>query len=239
VNFEDSAENPSACSPAKNNLSVGESGAPDLSDANIPSISMERAEETIQRLLSSYDLARKLRQLRLRKKIALVDLGKHTGLSASMLSQLETGKMVPTLPTLARIAMVFDVGLDHFFDDRRRQKMFTVVRGGDRMRFPERPDVPKPAYFFECLSYASQAKGLQAYLAEFPKRATEESREHFHEGSEFIYILEGQLTIRYQDHDHALHEGDSVYFDSSEPHSYRGSGKNGGRGIVITVPPRV
>jgi transcriptional regulator with XRE-family HTH domain len=185
---------------------------------------MERAEETIQRLLSSYDLARKLRQLRLRKKIALVDLGKHTGLSASMLSQLETGKMVPTLPTLARIAVVFDV---------------TVVRGGDRMRFPERPDVPKPAYFFECLSYASQAKGLQAYLAEFPKRATEESRDHFHEGSEFIYILEGQLTIRYQDHDHALHEGDCVYFDSSEPHSYRGSGKNGGRGIVITVPPRI
>ena len=39
-----------------------------------------------------------------------------------MLSQLETGKMVPTLPTLARIAMVFDVGLEHFFDFRSREK---------------------------------------------------------------------------------------------------------------------
>jgi len=78
----------------------------------------ESDPETIQRVLSSYELGRKLRQLRLRKKIALVDLGKHTGLSPSMLSQLENGKMIPTLPSLARIAMVFDVGLEHFFGDK-------------------------------------------------------------------------------------------------------------------------
>jgi len=69
-------------------------------------MSQESGPETIQRVLSSYELGRKLRQLRLRKKIALVDLGKHTGLSPSMLSQLKNGKMIPTLPTLARIAMV-------------------------------------------------------------------------------------------------------------------------------------
>ena len=72
----------------------------------------ENSQDTIRHILTSYDIGQKLRQLRLRKKIALVDLGKHTGLSASMLSQLENGKLIPTLPTLARIAMVFDVGLD-------------------------------------------------------------------------------------------------------------------------------
>ena len=46
----------------------------------------ENDDQSIQNLLSSYDLGHKLRRLRLRKKIALVDLGKHTGLSASMLS---------------------------------------------------------------------------------------------------------------------------------------------------------
>lgn len=88
----------------------------------------ETGPETVQRVLSSYDLGRKLKQLRMRKKIGLVDLGKHTGLSASMLSQLENGKLIPTLPTLARIAMVFDVGLDHFFADRKRRSLFSVVR---------------------------------------------------------------------------------------------------------------
>src|ERR1700712_4561959 len=112
----------------------------------------ETSEQTIQRVLATYGLGRKLRQLRLRKKIALVDLGKHTGLSASMLSQLENGKLVPTLPTLARIAMVFDVSLDYFFGDKKRPKVFSVVEAKERIKFPDRPDSTLPNYFFECLA---------------------------------------------------------------------------------------
>jgi len=199
----------------------------------------ESGPETIQRVLSSYELGRKLRQLRLRKKIALVDLGKHTGLSPSMLSQLENGKMIPTLPTLARIAMVFDVGLEHFFGDKQGRKLFSVVRAQERMRFPERPDLPAPSYFFECLTFATQGKGIQVYLAEFPQCAPAEGSEHFHEGSEFLFVMEGSLTIRFQGEDHQLGAGDSVLMDSSEPHNYRGSGKTGARAIVVTVPPRI
>ena len=198
----------------------------------------EMADNSVQVLISSYDVGHKLRTLRLRKKIALVDLGRHTGLSASMLSQLETGKMVPTLPTLARIAMVFDVGLEHFFDDRKRQKVFSVVRSDERLKFPERPELQTPAYFFECLAFATQGKDLQAYLAEFPKRTSEEVAEHSHKGSEFLYMLEGSIAIRFEQEDHVLRAGDSVYFDSSEPHSYRGLGKTGGTAVVVTTEPR-
>ena len=198
----------------------------------------ENTDNSVQILLASYDVGQKLRALRLRKKIALVDLGRHTGLSASMLSQLETGKMVPTLPTLARIAMVFDVGLEHFFDDRKRQKLFAVVRSDERLKFPERPDLETPAYFFECLAYATQGKDLQAYLAEFPKRNEEEVTEHFHQGAEFLYMLEGSIAIRFEQEDHVLRAGDSVYFDATEPHSYRGLGKTGGSAIVVTTEPR-
>ena len=222
----------------ENGLTAASDSPPEFIGDNIDLSVQETSEQTIQRILATYDIGHKLRQLRLRKKIALVDLGKHTGLSASMLSQLETGKMIPTLPTLARIAMVFDVGLDFFFDDRRRRKIFTVVRHGDRIRFPDRADSPLPTYFFECLAFSAQEKGLQAYLAEFPNRSREESREHMHEGSEFIYVMEGTLNIHCHGEDHVLHEGDSVYFDSSEPHSYRGIGDHPAKSIVITTPPR-
>jgi transcriptional regulator with XRE-family HTH domain len=139
-----------------------------------------------------------LRQLRLRKKIALVDLGRHAGLSASMLSQLENGKLVPTLPTLACIAMVFDVGLDHFFGNRRGEKMFALIRAAERMRFPDRPDAPTPAY-----------------RAELPRREQREVQEHLHDGAEFIFVLKGTLGIRFEGEEHRLKEGDSLYFDSS------------------------
>ena len=199
----------------------------------------ETGPETVRRVLSSYDIGKKLKQLRLRKKIGLVDLGKHTGLSASMLSQLENGKMIPTLPTLARIAMVFDVGIDHFFMDRRKKSLFSVVRRGERMRFPERADAPDPAYHFECLAFSSQEKSLQAYFAVFEPRPQEKVADHAHEGAEFLHVLEGELAIHYIDEETTLSAGDSVYFDSGNPHGYRAVGSAPARAIVVTTPPRL
>lgn len=200
----------------------------------------EESAETIRRVLSPYDLGKKIRRLRLRKKMGLVDLGKHTGLSASMLSQLETGKLVPTLPTLARIAMVFDVGLDHFFGGKRREAVFSIVRTQERIRFPDHAGATSPHFFFECLAFSTQNKSLQAYLAEFPHKSTEKPPEHSHEGAEFLHVMEGTLVIRFADEEHTLEKGDSVYFDGSQPHSYRGSGsKKAARALVITTPPRL
>jgi transcriptional regulator with XRE-family HTH domain len=199
----------------------------------------ENGDETIRHLLSTYDLGAKLRQLRLRKKIALVDLGKHTGLSASMLSQLENGKLVPTLPTLARIAMVFDVGLEHFFADKRAHRVFSIVRASERLRFPDRADSPTPGYFFEVLTFGATEKSMSAYLAEFPLQESKDVRPHFHSGAEFIFVLSGKLAINYQAEDHLLDPGDSVYFDASEPHSYTGRAEEGTRAIVVTSQPRL
>ena len=70
---------------------------------------------SLSRDLAGYGIGDTLRALRLRRKLGLVELGRHSGLSPAMLSKLERGRLFPTLPTLLRIAMVFGVGLDHFF----------------------------------------------------------------------------------------------------------------------------
>ena len=199
----------------------------------------ESTDGMIRHVLISYDIGQKLRQLRLRKKIALVDLGKHTGLSASMLSQLENGKLIPTLPTLARIAMVFDVGLDFFFGEKRSKRVFSIVRASERFRFPELSDNPVPGYYFEVLAYGAVDKSMSAYLAEFPKLAATEVTKHSHDGAEFIHVLEGVVAINYQSEEHILETGDSVYFDSSEAHSYHGKSDSPAKAIVITTPPRL
>lgn len=195
----------------------------------------ESGPETISRILSAYDLGAKLRQLRMRKKIALTELGKHTGLSASMLSQLENGKMVPTLPTLARVAMVFDVGLDYFFGSTRKAGLFEIVRKEERMRFPNDQNNERPGYFFEVLAFKATNKPIEAYLAEFPAREEGEAVEHSHPGAELVHVLEGSLEVVYQDDVVVLGEGDSAYFDASEPHSYRGVSEVPARAVVISA----
>lgn len=212
---------------------------PVLSRLQVSLRDAESGEEMIRRVIGSYDIGSKLRHLRLRKKIALVDLGKHTGLSASMLSQLENGKLIPTLPTLARIATVFDVGLEFFFSEKRQKKEFSVIRSPERIRFPEAPEVPLPSYYFEVLAYGATEKAMSAYLADFPQSADSSAREHQHEGSEFVHVLHGTLAINYQSNEHVLEAGDSVYFDSSEPHSYHGRSQEAARAIVVTTPPRL
>lgn len=194
----------------------------------------ESSEETIQRVLSGYELGRKLRQLRLKKKLGLVELGRHTGLSASMLSQLENGKLIPTLPTLARIAMVFDVGLDHFFSDSNENHAFHVVRAEERIRFPEKPELRSPGYFFESLAFSAQNKGLQGYWAEFPGRE-EYSQGHTHEGQELIFVLEGRLRVRHDGEEYEMGPGDSAYFDATLLHAYRGEEPSGARALVATT----
>jgi transcriptional regulator with XRE-family HTH domain len=199
----------------------------------------EKYEPSIMRMLSGYQVGAKLRRLRLRKKIGLVDLGKHTGLSASLLSQLENEKVTPTLPTLARIAMVFDVGIDYFFDNLRSKHAFAVTRASERLRFPDRPDNPIPAYFFEVLAYSAKEKRVSAYMAEFPVRKPEEVREHFHEGWELVHVLSGSLAIRFEAEEHVLGAGDTAYFDALEPHAYRGDSETPAQALVVTTRPEM
>jgi transcriptional regulator with XRE-family HTH domain len=76
---------------------------------------------TLREGLRSYAIGPKIRAIRLKKKIGLVELGRHTGLSPAMLSKIERGQVFPTLPTLLRMALVFSVGLDFFFSGSREK----------------------------------------------------------------------------------------------------------------------
>ena len=97
--------------------------------------------DTISEGLGRYSIGEKLRSMRLRKSMGLVELGKHTGLSAALLSKLERGKLFPTLPTLLRIAMVFGVGLDYFFTDERKRRVVgpSGAQAASACAFPSGP----------------------------------------------------------------------------------------------------
>src|SRR5215207_8311524 len=123
--------------------------------------------KTLQDGLNDYEIGAKIRALRLKKKIGLVDLGRHTGLSPAMLSKIERGRLFPTLPTLLRIALVFGVGLEYFFAGSRDKPLLTVVRKSERNRLPDRPDAQEVAYQSESLDYPATERRFNCYYAEF------------------------------------------------------------------------
>jgi transcriptional regulator with XRE-family HTH domain len=192
--------------------------------------------DTISEGLGRYSIGEKLRSLRLRKSMGLVELGKHTNLSAALLSKLERGKLFPTLPTLLRIAMVFGVGLDYFFTDERKRRVVGVVRKDERVRFPERPGAQDVQYFFECLDYRTTERKLSAFLADFQELPVEKLKPHLHVGIEFLYVLKGSLAIKIGADEYLLEAEDAIYFDSAVLHSYRRRGSKPCTGVIVTVP---
>ena len=194
--------------------------------------------ETTERFIAEKHIGERIKRLRLKKSMGLVELGKHTGLSASFLSQLETGRVVPTLRNLARIAMVFSKDLSYFFETEP-QAMFRVHRRKERVRLPQ-TGVDEPTYFFESLGYMVPDRHMDPYFAQFvPLEKTHEPRAHMHPGFEFLYILDGELDLHHGEHHCTLEPGDAVYFDASTPHSYVCSGKRPADVLIVTMhqPP--
>jgi transcriptional regulator with XRE-family HTH domain len=197
---------------------------------------MRETPDTISQGLGRYSIGEKLRTLRLRKSMGLVELSKHTGLSAALLSKLERGKLFPTLPTLLRIAMVYAVGLDYFFTDERKRRVVSVVRKEDRVRFPERPGTQEVPYFFECLDYKATERKLSAFVAEFQEIPPEKVKPHQHPGVELLYLMKGSLAMKIGSEEFELEAEDAIYFDSAVQHSYRRRGAKPCTGVIVSVP---
>lgn len=189
--------------------------------------------ETLAAGLAEYRIGAKVRALRKGKRLGLVQLGQHTGLSPGLLSKLERGQIVPTLPTLLRIALVFGVGLEHFFVEEERPAV-AVVRRADRLRLPDRADATDPSYFFESLDFRANDRRMDAFLAEFPAGAAE-SEPHRHPGAEFVYVLAGALAISFEHAEIVLEAGDASYFDAGLAHGYRARGDAGCTAIVVVA----
>ncbi|MGI9393656.1 MAG: helix-turn-helix domain-containing protein [Boseongicola sp.] len=188
--------------------------------------------ETLSEGLENYRIGPKIRSLRTEKSLGLAQLSDHTGLSAGMLSKLETGQIFPTLPTLMRIAMVFGVGLDHFFD-QGDAPVLEVIRAKNRIKLPNTTEA-MPSLYFESLDFPVNDRPIEAYLAEFVPR-TPHTDPHEHNGIELVFVISGEIEIKIHGVAHELCAKDSMFFDSQYSHSYKCIGEDRATAIVVAA----
>lgn len=194
---------------------------------------------TSDQFIAEKRIGERIRRLRLKKSMGLVELGRHTSLSASFLSQLETGRVVPTLRNLARIAMVFSKDLSFFFEDEPKT-IFHIHKKNDRVRFPQHGSTD-PSFYFESLGYQVPDRVMDPYWAEFVPmgKKKQQLQPHTHPGFEFLYLSEGEMQFQHGEHSETLLAGDAIYFDATTPHIYKCLGKKPAKALIVTVPQMI
>jgi transcriptional regulator with XRE-family HTH domain len=189
--------------------------------------------EVVENLIEDTKIGARIKRLRLRRSMGLVELGKQTGLSASFLSQLETGRVVPTLRNLARISMIFGKDLSYFFQ-ADSDALFRISRHKNRARLPQ-GERESPTHIAESFGILVPNDALRPCLAEFlPASRTEKFKPQMFIGSEIIIVLGGTLEVQYGDTLHILEEGDAAYLDARTARTICCSQAGPARALIIT-----
>jgi quercetin dioxygenase-like cupin family protein len=95
---------------------------------------------------------------------------------------------------------------------------FCLVRAGDGFDIRRRA-----AYDYKHLAYTFREKKAEPFLVVVEPKEQKPAL-HSHKGQEFDYMLKGDMNIYLGDQSFVLHEGDSVYYDSSMPHAMNAVG---------------
>jgi transcriptional regulator with XRE-family HTH domain len=208
----------------------------DIEDA-LPFIE-EVDANSVEQMIESNLVGARIKQLRLKRSMGLVELGTKTGLSASFLSQLETGRVVPTLRNLARLGLVFNKDLSYFFQPDQHS-FFRVQRKKDRVRLPQ-PRPANPSHLAESFGILVPDRSLGPCIAEFfPHPDTTPFRPHIYQGHEMVYLISGSLDIEFGNRREHLDEGDAAYYDASTGRVLRCAGDTSATALIISVPQRV
>lgn len=156
-------------------------------------------------------LGTSIKELRKKHKMTLKTLASKTGFSISFLSQLERGKSSATLESLKKISLALDVNPGFFFNDT--DQVDQVVRRGAL----ETEQMEKHNIFYQSLCSSIDNPVFSPLLVVL-KPNQNEGNLFKHAGQEFLYVLEGQLTVQINNETYILNPSDSIMFDSSNEH---------------------
>ncbi|WP_044254875.1 cupin domain-containing protein [Rhodopirellula sp. SWK7] len=160
------------------------------------------------------ELAQRIKQQRLKQGLTLEAVASESGQTRSWLSKVENFRVTPSLPALSRVASALGTSVSALTEGLDEKPAIVCVREG-KGKVVNR-DGPDSSIVYRSLADGRGNRSMDPFVLQIPSG---ESREPMsHEGEEFLIVLEGQVNFDYGDQEFQLNCGDSLYFDSEEPH---------------------
>lgn len=176
-------------------------------------------------------IGNRIRQYRKELGLTVEQLGQKTGISQSMISQIERGQVNPSLDTLWKLSYHLEVPVFYFFKNINRNSVNITRKEEQRIVTMLHPNVT-----YRLLSSTRDRKIEMMELIVEPGEVS-----HLpslsHKGEECGYIIKGELEVIIDEERHHLKTGDSIYFDSTLPHKFYNPGTEQAIGIWAMTPP--
>jgi len=192
-------------------------------------------DDAAERTFTDVNIGRKVRELREKSQLTIMDLTARSGVPKSVLAEIESGDVTPPVATLLKLARAMNVGMAFFFQDEAAADKVSVTRKDQRIKIRRRPHHHEGEvdYIYESLETRKPDKHMEPLFVEFQSMETGDMVFSSHEGEEFVYLLEGRLEFRSHERLEVLTPGDAIYFESDLSHAFRGLDNQAARAIVV------
>jgi transcriptional regulator with XRE-family HTH domain len=161
-------------------------------------------------------LGLQIRLLRRERELSVGDLSNAAGISIGMVSKIENGQISPSLSTINAVANALNVPLSSLFTAFEDKRDCSFVPRGQGVIIERRGT--KVGHIYELLGHAIGGDiVVEPYLITLNDDAMPYTGFR-HAGTEFIYMLTGEVVYRHADRTYHLKPGDSLLFDSGGVH---------------------
>ena len=165
-------------------------------------------------------IGKKISTLRELKKLAAEDLAAKAGLSVKQLNSIESGASIPSLGVLIRVTRAMGIRIGTLLDDSIKEGP-AIIRADEHrstLSFSTSENENREHLTFFSLAPNKTGRHMEPFIIDIIPQEKSKPLKSSHEGEEFIYVLEGRVTIHYGNEIFDLEKGDSIYLDSIVNH---------------------
>lgn len=177
------------------------------------------------------EIGARLRTIRELLALSQRQLARQSGVANATISQVESGKINPTVSMLKKILDGIPMGLGEFFSDDRQPQERKFFRADELI------EIAEGGVSYRQVGAHLASKSIQLLKECYQPGAGTGRHELTHEGEECGIVLSGRLEVTVGEEVAVLGQGDAYYFKSNLPHQFRNVGSEPCELITACSPP--
>ena len=177
------------------------------------------------------EIGARLKRIRGQLALSQRQLARQSGVANATISQVESGKINPTVSMLKKILDGIPMGLGEFFSDDRQPQERKFFRADELI------EIAEGGVSYRQVGAHLASKSIQLLKECYQPGAGTGRHELTHEGEECGIVLSGRLEVTVGEEVAVLGQGDAYYFKSNLPHQFRNVGSEPCELITACSPP--